>query len=112
MPLIIHFCYYILSNFINPSLYPQTPRIDGGTFQAKVAYADFPGRVYIQKVAEYERLEDLLEALAEEYGEAAKTGSLPRLGVEPKIGELVKLATGSYGSINIAELCVSCHLFG
>ena len=68
--------------------------------------------MYIQKVAEYERLEDLLEALAEEYGEAAKTGSLPRLGVEPKIGELVKLATGSYGSINIAELCVTCHSFG
>ncbi|KAL5248921.1 hypothetical protein ACHWQZ_G017946 [Mnemiopsis leidyi] len=66
----------------------QTPQIDGGTFQAKVAYADYPGRLYIQKVAEFERLEDLLEALAEEYGEAAKSGNLPRLGVEPKIGTI------------------------
>ena len=93
-----------MSSFSNPCLFPQTPSIEGGTFQAKVAYADFPGRVYIQKVAEYERLEDLLEALAEEYGEAAKTGSLPRLGVEPKIGESMKLTT-----INIVELCVTCH---
>ena len=97
---------------LTPASLPQTPSIEGGTFQAKVAYADFPGRVYIQKVAEYERLEDLLEALAEEYGEAAKTGSLPRLGVEPKIGELIRLTTGSYSSIHVAELGVTCHSFG
>ena len=90
-----NFCDRQLFSFTDSSLSSQTPQIDGGTFQAKVAYADYPGRVYIQKVAEFERLEDLLEALAEEYGEAAKSGNLPRLGVEPKIGKLFKHKTAT-----------------
>ena len=86
----VHICLIFTSHIIillNVIFFAsQVPQIEGGTFQAKVAYADFPGRVYIQKIAEYSRLDDLLEALAEDYGEAATKGTLPRLDADPRIG--------------------------
>ena len=70
-------------NTISNHIYHQVPSIEGGSFHATVCYADFPGRLYIQKVSDNPKLEQLMADLEQDY---SKSGNLKRLEAEPKIG--------------------------
>ena len=64
----------------------QLPSIDGGSFNATIAYVSYPGRMHINKVSENPKLEDLMEKLNMEYEKLADSSNLPRLQVQPTIG--------------------------